>query len=86
MGITNFQGLWPELLFYHFVSDDEYCLENVILCSNISLTLNVNGWESSIKSSDKWTNENSQSSGFYDAILSAIKTKKISKLTSNDLK
>jgi hypothetical protein len=52
----------------------------------MSLTLNVNGWESWIKSSSKWTNENSQSSGFYDAILSAIKTKKISKLTSNDLK
>jgi hypothetical protein len=43
MGITNFQGLRPELLFYHFISDDEYCLENVILCSSMSLTLNVNG-------------------------------------------
>jgi hypothetical protein len=37
--------------------------------------LNVDSWECWIGSSGKWANENSQSSGFYEAMLSTIKIK-----------
>jgi hypothetical protein len=38
MDITIFQGLWQELIFYHFFNGDEYCLEYVIVCFCVSLT------------------------------------------------
>jgi hypothetical protein len=38
--------------------------------------LDVDGWESWIESSGMWTKENSQSSRFFEAMLSTIETKK----------
>jgi hypothetical protein len=37
MSITNFQGLWAELLYF-FLSNDGYYLVDGILCSYMSLT------------------------------------------------
>jgi hypothetical protein len=39
MGITIFQGLWPKLIFYHFLGNDEYFLVYVILYYYVSLII-----------------------------------------------